>query len=414
MLSRVTFAGLIALSCLHCTKSSVLLQGDGGMGDVSSPDVMQDTTVVPPGDGSPSCDDAPLLPNDATWPDQVIGTAVAPMPLPESCYDGLLNPSLYYRLEVPPGIGVEVSVEAAPPQRPDVSFADACRPATGQERCEYWQTSSRGPSATEFISNSTGAPLTVLVRVSFEEPLDGLATISTQSVVLGDEILCDRAPVLAPDVVVTTGRGNVIDNCDFSGERVFHTLEIPPRSLAEPVSPAVASPGAWSCACDNQSSLRNTSDALSRINATTPALREVGWTATALESNQSCETPLMLDPGPAGPTQTMMLGGDPAQSCAGASLESPLYYQVNVPTQQRAIVTATPSNASGDSLLELEARRLCGSPCEASASGLAIRDIELTIDNPGTGDTLFIVTVANTADRLRSAQVQLQVRTEPL
>ncbi|MEM9196086.1 MAG: hypothetical protein AAGF12_43375, partial [Myxococcota bacterium] len=417
---RRAFLALLLLALPRCTNSSVLLAGPSGADSSVDPDASSDAAnadTTPdaetlPGDGSPNCTDAPLLPNDAVWPNQRIASAIAPRPLPESCYSGVLNPSLYYRLEVPSNVGVEVSVTAPAGQRPDVSMADACTPENPGGRCEYWQTSTSGPRATEFVSNSTTASLTVIVRVSFEEPLVGQATITTRSVLLDGGIDCANAPTLIPETVVTTGRGNVIDNCDFTGERVFHQLLLPPRTVAEPLADATF-PGAWSCRCDDRPSLRNASDAPQAVTATSSPLTQVGWTATPLEANAICADARRIAPGSPSAPQRLFLGGERMSACSGGMLDAPLFYEVNVPTQMQAIVTATPQGASGDSFLELEARRNCGGTCEASSSRLAIGDAELVVPNPGTAPENIIIVVSNIGDRLRDATVALRVELAP-
>ena len=419
--SRLAFLLLAAFACVSgaCARSSTLLErADAGAGDAGARDdaaafdARSDAPVTLV--GTAECDEAPLLPLDVTVREQPISDAVAPPPSPASCWSGLLLPSLFYRIELPPLTGAEVRAQVTDGgPRADVSFTDRCAPPPGSDQCAYYQTTFVGPNAASFVSNSTDSTIYVVVRVSFEEPLSGTVAITTVRYDLGNEIVCDRAPALPPDAPVVSGRGNVIDNCDYTAERVFHTVTLPPRTKLEPLDGVPATPGAWSCTCGVPPELRNTADSPAVRTVASPAQQRVGWTAVDLEPNATCDRAIAVAASAPAPPAALDRGGDLETGC-DLRVESPLYYSVLVPAATRVTVTATPSGTSGDSGLVVLGMTGCAGSCIGTNSGLAIYDVALTWENAGSADRELIVAVGIDGGAPSGSSVSVRAELEPL
>jgi hypothetical protein len=391
-----------------CSSSFEGLRADGGLEGTDGA-VLPDTS--PPFDGGTGdpryCALAPRLPLDAVLP---IDPSVA-TPEPEgSCFAVAIEDfafdgdhrELSYTLEVPVGIGVEISISPVSEdsaQRPDLALVEGCAPLASEDRCVTYAASSLFPSEPGrfFYGNPTDRAQSLVLSLRwFGIPADPRPfTLTLRSFSLPARASCEAATPLAADVLLpaSTERGGTYENwdCIRLPEAHFHTIKVPARHQTIPLEGSQVLRQRETCECvvgGFTNLLDNYDDVEREVVLERVPSEPLGVRFAPLPPNAACEWATRLDVAPSEAGRTPVTIVPYAQRSNGFRTDAcsvtneAVWYRVSVPPRRTVRVSGA---LFGSPYLQIAALNgACGeeSECTLGTAG----DSAVSIDLPNASD----------------------------
>jgi len=300
-----------------------------------------------------------------------------------------------------------------------LASADHCT-VTDRDACNVWlDVNSASPDdeqTTLYLANDGPEDETYVIRARasrFETPVVGEIEIQTEPVWLADNASCATAAPLPAGTTIVSGHGTRTSMCTAPEESVFYELVLPPMTRAEMTERRI--PYGWpSCDCSELRELRNpTLEPDSHI-ITVGSGVTIGWTQVDLEPHARCESAMPLDDGTPG-TGRFDDGGDHRTSCAryGES-EHPLFWNLQIPPGQRAVVRGVLNFGDDDMAFMLRVQESCASSeCTTSLEGVTDM-LTLEVDNPDATPRDVVIAAAVGFAPREGVEITLTVTFEPL
>jgi hypothetical protein len=359
--------GIVAVlvGIVGCSSSFEGLRADGGLEGTDGAVPLDGPSLFDAGTGDPRyCALAPRLPLDVVLEVDPRSSTAEPegscfaVAIEDFAFDGD-HRELSYALEVPVGIGVEVSISPVfedSAQRPDIALVEGCAPPAGEERCVTYAASSLFPSEPGrfFYGNPTDRAQSLVLSLRwFGIPADPRPfTLTLRSFVLPSNAACEAATPLAADVLLPASaeRGGTYENweCIRLPEAHFHTIKVPARHQTIPLEGSQVLRQRETCACvvgGFTNLLDNYEDVEREVVLERVPSEPLGVRFAPLPPNAACEWATRLDvaPSEAGRTPVTIVpyargsSGFRADAC-GVTNEA-VWYRVSVPARRTVRVS---------------------------------------------------------------------------
>ena len=364
-----------------------------------------------------ACQQAPLLTPPVRLEGQDLLIHGVTSDGPGSCWSGTSH-RMHYRVVIPARHGVLVTPTALDGMLlPFVSITHACLPLPGSASCQ-WLNAFYSDERRAYLANDGAAAMEVVVTLSSSLASgEGRFTLEVDALPLDTAAVCEDAPVLLPDTVVTPGfaGANPDQACAATvGPVVHYQITLPAGHMLDlPHGSQVASLRQDCSSCSQVSGINDTLQDESMI-LVASALKPVAWRALPLVPNARCESALLVTPETPSPWQRLERGGRAERVCGAMVMHQVLYYRVDIPAQTRAVVESHMQLDDDDVDQSLRLVDVCGdTECLEAAACLCSRS-QLSVENTGPTPRTVRAQLTETGAGQGINLGRLVVRFEPL